>query len=335
MLSAIALAGLLLGRGPSPVTTTQDVPTSLPASATPIAVDANNEMQAVPAETDSKDEPSIFGRPMFWERSSLSWIVGSGAGRFNIIDWESGPTSERMWGLSRWQNFDEVQIYTQIGFNIHWWSGPTRTETEAAPNLPPRVYDLYLDLSWSQRWSDRFTTEVRVQPGLYTDFRTTPPDAFRIPGQAIGLLQVTSDCFLVGGVEHLQRNDVQILPIAGVLWQPSPGCELRLVFPEPRVAVELSSRKNIWGYVAAEYGGGRWTHKNAAGHSERVEYSDYRVTFGIEWRKLDCKGAPLLIQNSSTFLELGYVFNRTLNLDAPAAAFEPTAAWMFRFGFVW
>jgi hypothetical protein len=292
--------------------------------------------QDVTATTSSEPEASsIFSHPLFSDRRSLGWIIGAGPGRFNIIDWESRPNADRLWWLGRWPSSEEVQLHASIGFNIHWWAGPVAEGTEPIPHLWPRVYDLYLDAIWAQRWTDRFVTEVRARPGLYGDFRVTPPDAFRVPGHVVGIFQVTPLVHLVGGIEHLQRNEVQVLPIAGVLWAPTPGSEFRLVFPEPKIALELSSSHHVWGYVAAEYGGGRWSTKDWFGQAERVEYSDYRVSFGIEWRADDMKDVLMLWKQPACFLEVGYVFERHLRFTRAAPDFAPDSAWMIRFGGAW
>ena len=287
------------------------------------------------ASAESPTPFSIYSRSPFADRNGLSFITGAGPGRFNIIDWESRPNGDRYWWLGRWPIPEDVQLYAGIGFNIHWWAGPVSNGAAPAPNLPPQVFDLYLDLSWSQRWSDRLTSEVRARPGLYTDFRTTPPDAFRIPGEAIGVFRAAPDLYLVAGVEYLQRNDIKLLPVAGLLWQPTPRCELSLIFPEPKFAYELSTRQHLWGYIAGEYGGGRWTFKNDAGHSEHVEYSDFRIVVGLEWREDYLAKLPLLPPKSAAFLEAGYIFQRHLRFAGPSAQFEPDPAWMIRIGSVW
>ena len=278
---------------------------------------------------------SIFTRPYFADRHGLSWVTGTGPGRFNVIDWESRPNGDRLWWLGRWPSTEEIHLHYHIGFNIHWWAGPVRNGADSPPSLPPRVYDLYLDWTWAQRWSENVMSEVRFQPGLFTDFRTTPPDAFRVPGHALGVFRVEPDLFLVAGAQYLQRNDVHVLPVGGILWQPTPSCEFRLVFPEPKIAVELSKSGRLWGYVAAEYGGGRWTYKNDAGKSERIESSDYRLVCGIEWRDDYFKNLPLLSQKAASFLEAGYIFERHLRFAGPQAGYEPEPAWMIRFGTVW
>lgn len=351
MLAALALMqGLLLGQAPMPQLTPAAPPTSAlpPARVVSLGQPQVSVIQSadenlteetttalVEKAADPADSSSIFSRPFFSDRHGLSFLFGAGPGRFNIIDWESRPNADRLWWLGRWPACDEVQLHAHIGFNIHWWSGPISNDAKPAPDLPPRVYDLYLDWAWAQRWSERLTSEVRFRPGMYTDFRTTPPDSFRIPGWAVAVYRASDDVSLVGGVEYLDRNRYKIFPVAGLLWEPTPSWELRLVFPEPKVAFELSPQNHVWGYLAAEYGGGRWTYKTELGSSEGVEYSDVRVMFGIEWREDYLKHVPLLSDKSAAFVEVGYLFDRHLRFAGPTQDFEPTSTWMIRFGSVW
>jgi hypothetical protein len=299
-------------------------------------VDPAETDDAKTGQTDEDAASSIFSRPIQFDRSSLSFVFGSGPGRFNMIDWESRPNADRFWWLGRWPEKTDAQLYLGVGFNIHWWAGPVGEATgPPPPNRPPQVFDLYLDANWSQRWCECLTSQVRFRPGLYTDFRVTPPDAFRFPGEAVLAYQVQPNFFLVGGVQYLQRLDVQVLPVGGVLWQPTTRWEMTLVFPEPKIAYQLSTKHHIWGYVAGEYGGGRWAFKNELGHDEEVEYSDLRVTAGLEWREGPLGFTPLAQLKTRTFIEAGYIFDRHLRFNGPNPAFEPSSTWMLRFGTVW
>lgn len=287
------------------------------------------------AKTEAEESWHIFSRPPFAEAGSLSWVTSTGLGRFNLIDWESRPNWDRLWWLDHWPSTEELHLYFSPGFNIHWWAGPVAFGAEPPPDLPPRVYDLYLDFTWAQHWAEGFATEVNFRPGLYTDFRTTPPDAFRAPGSGVAVLRLVPNLDLVAGIENLQRNQVKILPVGGVLWQPTPRWELRLVFPEPKVAVELYAREHLWGYVVGEYGGGRWTYKDDVGQSERVEYSDFRILFGLESRESYFGKVPVLQDLSASFLEVGYVFERRLRFTAEPLNCDPKPGWLIRFGCIW
>jgi hypothetical protein len=199
------------------------------------------------------------------------------------------------------------------------------------PNLPPRVYDLNLQFSWRQRWADGVATEVTLLPGLYTDFRTTPPDGFRVPGFAVGVFRLAPELHLVAGVQHLQRVRVKVLPIAGVLWEPDERWQWRLVFPEPKVSYHLDSKSDVWVYARGEYGGGTWAYKDDFGRADWVEYSDVRIAVGFECGTLTrslWERTPL----GTVFFEAGYIFDRRLNFVRGTPQTILPSGWMISFG---
>src|SRR5688500_18206565 len=115
MLAALALMqGFLLGQTPmlepSPAAPSTAAPSRIMSIGVPQA--KNNEVTpsvttaitASPATDDAKpqDASSIFSRPFFADRHSLSFLFGTGPGRFNMIDWESRPNADRLWWLGRW-----------------------------------------------------------------------------------------------------------------------------------------------------------------------------------------------------------------------------------------
>jgi hypothetical protein len=174
-------------------------------------------------------------------------------------------------------------------------------------------------------------TEITVLPGLYTDFRTTPPDGARCPGHAVGVFRLTPELHLVAGAWYLQRNRIQMLPIAGLLWEPTERWQFRLVFPEPKISYHLDSKSDVWAYVRGEYGGGRWAYKDDHGHADQVEYSDFRVTAGFECGTLTrnlCPRIPL----GTTFFEVGYIFGRHLNFMNGTPSTAVPDGWMISFG---
>lgn len=267
---------------------------------------------------------------------ALQMILSRGDGRFNIIDWEERPRLDTLFGLADWTHEQSYFFDVGVGFNIHWWSGPTGDGAAVMPDLPPRVYDLYLDLVWRQLWSAGVSSEVRFLPGLYTDFRTTPPDAFRIPGHAIGVFSLTNDLHLAAGVMHLQRNRIKMLPVGGLLWQPTPRWQFQLVFPEPKISFLLDEQGTYCVYARGEYGGGRWSYKNDDGHAERVEYSDLRVAVGFEvLPKVDLPIISKWRLPNRSFVEVGYVFQRQLHFTNGWPETKPTDGWLLSVGYVW
>jgi hypothetical protein len=300
------------------------------AGETTISMEYPNGTSAPPKGEDGKSDENGW---LFCQRNrhALTGIMSYGRKHFDIIEWVSKPDLLTLADLTMWQAPHEFDFDGWLNFNIHWWAGPQGDANTVVPNLPPRVYDLNLHLSWRQRWAEGIATEVTILPGLYTDFRTTPPDAFRIPGHAVGVYQLTPELHFVGGVQYLQRNHIKLLPVGGFLWEPDPRWQWRLVFPEPKISYHLDSSADVWVYARGEYGGGRWAYKDDFGHADHVEYSDMRVAVGFECGSLTrtlCPRIPL----GTAFFEAGYVFNRNLNFTRGTPSMNLPPGWMISFG---
>ena len=329
----LALA-LLLGFGPEgradePVAD----PASLPSVPVPVepareggpASEADQPIdppgRAAPAEKADKadkDDPAF----RWGNRNALQWIISHGNKRFDVVEWTSRPDLFTLGNLNEWTAKGEYDLDSGLGFDVRWWAGPEGNAQTQVPNLPPRVYDFYYQAIWRQRWADGVTSEVCVRPGLYTDFRTTPVDAFRVPGHAAGVFRLDPSLYLVAGVQHLQRVQVKVLPVAGVLWEPNDRLQCRLVFPEPKLSYRLGAGGDLLIYARGEYGGGTWAYKNDEGHSDWVEYSDVRAAVGFEWGRR-AAARPPRFPDATAFVEVGYVFDRHLRFAG--ALTEPAA----------
>jgi hypothetical protein len=267
-------------------------------------------------------------------RHSLLFIGGDGRKAFDVIEWASRPDLYTLGDLAAWPTEKEYDFNGGLGFNMRWWSGPDGDAQTRVPNLPPQVYDLYFQATWRQRWADGIASEVTILPGLYTDFRTTPPDSFRIPGHAVASFRLAPDLHLVAGAQHLQRDRVKVLPIVGFLWEPDARWQWRLVFPEPKVSFRLAEKEDLWVYTRGEYGGGRWAYKDDAGHADQVEYSDVRVAVGFEWGNM-AKSVCTKVPPSLGFVELGYVFDRRLEFTNGTPTQAIPRGWMVGLGCIW
>jgi hypothetical protein len=206
------------------------------------------------------------------------------------------------------------------GFGAHWIDGPD------APDLPARVYDAYVDFLWKLPITEQFKLDLAITPGWYSDFEHSDSDALRIVGRAIGSYTWTPEVKLMLGAAYLDREDVPVLPIAGVVYTPNADWELELVFPKPRVAWRYACEGEFasWAYIGGEFGGGSWAIERTNGLIDVVNYSDWRIFVGQEIKR----GG-----DSIAWIELGYVFNRELSYDNSGTPdFEPDNTLMLRAG---
>lgn len=193
------------------------------------------------------------------------------------------------------------------GFAFHFLDGPA--EPDITSDLPPRLYSAYLDFGWEPEFTPQFGAEVNFRTGIYTDFDTVTWDSLRFMGSGVGVIRVTPTTALKLGVAYIDRQDLKLLPAAGILWQPNAQTRWDIFFPNPKLASYLRTVGNsqVWWYLGGEYGGGSWTMKREqdpqVDASEKIDINDIRVYVGLEWNNLN---------RWYGFIEAGYVFEREI-----------------------
>ncbi len=214
----------------------------------------------------------------------------------------------------------ESPLVVTPGFGAHFLDGPD------GPDLPAQVYDLYVDFLWKKPLTPELSIDVAITPGWYSDFEQSNSDALRIGGRVIGFYTLSPVTKFVLGLVYLDRDDVNFLPVGGVVWTPNEDWRLELVAPKPRIAYRsgCDGEFSCWWYVAGEFGGGSWAIERASGIEDVANYSDWRIVLGQEWKRgLD----------SIFWAEIGYVFNRELSYNSGATPdFEPASTVMLRLG---
>ena len=308
-----------------------DVPYSLTPNVTPPLNPAMSPLGAPPAMPGVPQQGgSVFpsGFPYQWESGAYqyqnsdgsvarlqrlmqeinfehTWIYGDNnkAGNLGINRTELAVT----FGLPIFYNPNTPLLITP-GFAFNWLDGPS-----GGADLPPRVYDAYLDTAWHPQLTDWLHADLGLRTGVWTDFDEVNSDSVRILGRGLGVLAVSPQFDVLLGVWYLDRNRVKMLPAGGVHWRPGNEWDLYLVFPNPKLrmrSINVGSSQ-WWIYFAGEYGGGRWTIERdpagpAAGAGDDIDYNDIRLIFGLEWEtQTQARG----------HFEVGYVFDREILYD--------------------
>ena len=203
----------------------------------------------------------------------------------------------------------ETPLLVTPGFAFNWFEGPAAMDAD----LPPQVYDAYLDGAWHPRFNEFLSADLGLRTGVWTDFDEVNGDSLRILGRGLGVVSLSPQLDVLAGVWYLDRNSVKLLPAGGFHWRPGNLWDFYAVFPNPKIR-----RRSItvgasqwWIYFAGEYGGGRWTVQRDA-TADDIDYNDIRAIFGFEWEtQTQARG----------HVEVGYVFNREIIY---AASGDPT-----------
>ncbi|HEX5443993.1 MAG TPA: hypothetical protein VFW87_09205 [Pirellulales bacterium] len=216
-------------------------------------------------------------------------------------------------------------VFITPGFTYHSWNGPSSGNFRGFPDLPPNAYDAYLDTSWHPQLTSWFAADLDVRVGVYSDFSAVNGRSIRVLGRGLGVFTLSPQWQVAAGIWYLDRLTVKILPAGGVIWTPNQDTRFALTFPNPKLSQRLFTIGNtdVWGYVAGEYGGGKWTIRRANGASDVMELNDLRALAGFEWFALSgMKGNA----------EIGYVFDRHIIYRSDTPRAHPSDTVLFRAG---
>lgn len=273
-----------------------------------------------------------------WERNTpplVSHIVPSKPGLFQRFglsgSWVEGGTDGRAPAISEMSTYTtfavpfpirEWPLHITPGASIKLLDGPTQ------PDLPPRLYDTYVDFTWKLRITQRSAHNISIAPGYYSDFEQSNGDAFRVTGKWVGTYDVVKHRItLMTGTLYLGRDDLRTLFIGGLIFTPNDWSRFEAIFPNPRASVRLRATESFedWIYTGADfYGGQTYAIERADSSSDRVTLRDNRAVLGWERRRHGGAG---------WHLESGWVFDREIRYHNSSEDFSPEPTYYFHVGF--
>ncbi len=261
--------------------------------------------------------PTPAPRLMQLAKLDFTWLPSSNNGGLEIDDVELSAT----FGVPLADGW--APLLLTPGAAAHFWKVPALTPGPA--DLPSNLYDLYVDIGWRPRLARWLFADLGITPGVYSDFKDVSADSFQLRGRGLAIVALSEQWQFVGGALYVNRNHTKVLPAGGVIWNPNPDTRCLLVFPQPKLSHHFFTlgKTQWWGYLAGEFGGGRWSIERGNGAMDYLDYTDWRVYLGVE-----CVGASGL----KGHLEAGYVFNRTVNFTSATPDFNPDATVMLRVG---
>ena len=306
-----------------------DVPPAEESADSPkAATDGAEEKSANPDEEPEEkllgistpDEPEDQGRSKLWNESSMDWVLRGGSDGIGFFSLTGDAPS---WEFDL--NSDEEGLKVDFGSAVHFVSGPSRSD------LPPRLFDIF--------WNTRFTAETdygigidaNFKLGLFTDFEDSVREGWRFPGRVLGYADLwhnsTEVARVVAGIEYLDLEQTEILPAGGIIFEPNPDTKIDLYFPRPqaRFRIDQDDIDDHWLYFRGEYHGSAWAIERTAGNADVVSLTEFRATVGLETISNDK-------DESTSFAEFGYIFNRDLEYRSGLGNFQPADTVVFRMG---
>lgn len=196
------------------------------------------------------------------------------------------------------------------GIAVHGWSGPELLD------LPPRVYDVYVDLMWQYWISHRSAILIGATPGLYGVMEHVDRQTFQWSGWLLARRDISEKWSAVAGVTYLRQLNSNWLPLGGLIWTPDERTRIDILFPCPRVSRSwwTSGTWSHGGFVSGEIGGGAWSVQDTLQSNVLVGYSDLRLNAG--WESESTSGRQCSLQ-------IGYVFARDIYVN-DVRVFQPS-----------
>jgi hypothetical protein len=210
------------------------------------------------------------------------------------------------------------------GVAMHFLDAPQSAD------LPEHVYDAYVMFRWLPKINDKLMFDVAVTPGVYRDFEHDTADGLRVTMHGAGIWTLTPELKLVAGVMYLDRRDWNVLPLGGLIWNPTKDWSFDILFPQPKASRRVhcfgatGDDMEDWFYVAGEFADNVWAIERTGGVHDRIAYRDTRLLLGFE-RKV--------IGGVSGKVEVGYVFSRKISYyDTATPDFVPSDTLFLRAG---
>jgi hypothetical protein len=258
----------------------------------PIAIDLSDAENAGEESRNrfpgrAYNDAGWYSRPR-WD--GMTWRSGTG-NRF-------GDFSVAAVGARPVLGWDGLSLTS--GYGVHFLAGPSVTD------MPPRVFDLHAGLHWFGEVAEHWWLDLGFSGGLYTDFEDSVREGWRFPAHAVATWEWSPEIQPVAGVRYFDRENLGLLPVAGLIYRPEERIRLELLFPEPRVAWRIASSEaaDHWLSISGRIGGGEWAiERSASGLADVANYNDYQLVLSLD---------TIDNQYAISSFEIGYAFEREL-----------------------
>ena len=196
-------------------------------------------------------------------------------------------------------------------------AGLTMLYAPARYRLPDDLFDFTLGGAWIRPINERWTLRWMLQGALASDLKNTTSQAWQIRGGGFAMYTPREELQWAFGVLVTGRENIPVLPAAGLIWESSPKVRWNLMLPNPRLMFLITERdqKQDWLYLGGGFAGGTWAYQDISGADDRLTYSEWRITLGWEHSQ---KRPPGIFRppGTSTVAELGYDLGREFEFDS-------------------
>ncbi|HIJ81321.1 MAG TPA: hypothetical protein HPP76_06410 [Desulfuromonadales bacterium] len=195
-----------------------------------------------------------------------------------------------------------IPVNSSTSLTIGGGYGLKSIDAPAAAALPGTLHSVVLETGVSYRINERSFANLKLFPGLYSDFKDLTGDDVKMPLLALGGYTFDNGLTLTGGfIYRFGYHSMQFLPILGVSYQPGPQWRIDIVAPRPGVTYMHSRNLNL--FLAGDFASDEYGIHDSTVSAGALKYRDYKVLCGVEY--LPAAGTKVAVST-------GYAFDRSI-----------------------
>lgn len=139
----------------------------------------------------------------------------------------------------------ELDLQWEFGYFRDVWGG--NVDLDAVLNarvfsdkttlrMPDQLVNIALDAGWTRRYQNNLGCQIRLRPGIYSDFEEFSGKGLFVPLRLMGVYTLSSDASLVLGADVRAGFERVVMPVAGLTWAPSETLRIDARIPAARLA---------------------------------------------------------------------------------------------------
>ena len=219
-------------------------------------------------------------------------------------------------GMFSMQDTGYLESDDRSGFNfglgLHFLKGPIK------PDLHPRLWDFTIGYQHRGALGYGIAYDVAFNFGIFSDFEDSARDGVRFPSHAVLAAQALPGVEWLFGIDYLDRDDYELLPVAGMRITAFDGWVINAAIPEPEIQWWYSDAAMI--YFAGRLGGGTWDIEYVNAGNDVMNYRQWELVLG----------SASMDEGKRSSMEFGFLTDRQLEFRSGRPTLELPDVWMFR-----
>lgn len=194
----------------------------------------------------------------------------------------------------------DMKMNSDLTFSLGGGYALKQIDAPSRVALPDDLHGLFLELGARYRINDKAFASLKLNPGLYSDFKESGSDDLRMPLLALGGYNFENGFTVVGGfIYRIGYHSSSFFPALGFTYQPNADWRFDLIAPRPAITYRASRQLQL--FAAGDFASDEYELHDRSSGAKAIKYGDYKVMAGLTYLS-----APAVRISAS----LGYAFER-------------------------